>query len=162
MRKRSTYRPRHVRINAVDWVLSGFKKVASLTDSNFVIRTKTRLALDALLKGKATRQDLDTIIEAANMAQALTRLGIGRDWKGEIDAAHEAILSMCRRGIANGDRFAFTGPEMAAVKLAMDVHDAQLDECTVAQMEQGLSIVNSAIINRKATVIHDKTHHEPN
>lgn len=153
MRKRSTYRPRPIHTDPVGWVIEGMKKVSSLTNENMIIRTKNRLALDALLKGRATRQDLDVIIAAANMAQALTRLGIGSDWATEINESHQAILTMCRRGIAKGDRFAFTGPEMTTVKLAMDIHDAQLDVCTVAQMEQGLDIVNLSIINRRATVI---------
>ena len=153
MRKRSNYRPRHIRTDALQWVISGMKKVASLTNQNMIIRTRNRMALDAVLKGKATRDDLDVVIAAANMAQALTKLNLGSDWKDEIDAAHESIVTMCRRGIAHGDRFAFTGPEMATVKLLMDIHDAQLDECTVADMEQGLNIVTASIVNRKAAVI---------
>ena len=153
MKKRSTYRPRPMFTDPVGWVISGMKKVSSLTNENMIIRTKNRLALDAVLKGRATRQDLDTIIAAANMTQALTKLGIGDDWAKEIEESHQAILMMCRRGIERGDHFVFTGPEMATVKLAMDIHDAQLDVCTVAQMEQGLDIVHLSIMNRHATVI---------
>jgi len=153
MRKRSTRKPRHIRLDAVLWVIAGMKRVASLPNENMIIRMRNRLALDALLKGKATREDLDVVIAAANMAQALTKLKIGQDYKEEIDAAHESIVTMCRRGIAHGDRFVFTGPEMATVKLLMDIHDAQLDSCTVAQMEQGLDIVTASIIRKKATVI---------
>jgi hypothetical protein len=142
-----------VRIDAHSWVVTGVKPVAG-TDAVMVVRTKNHLALDAVLKGQATHQDLDVLIAAINMTEALTHLRIGMDWRAEIHEAHEALLTMCRRGVANGHRFVFTGPEMAAVKLAMEVHDAQLDRCTVLEMEQGLAIVQTAIITKKAIVIN--------
>ncbi len=152
MRKKSKYRPRPVRLDAHQWVITGTKPVAG-TEAVLIVRTKNHMALDAILHGKATHQDLDVLIKAINMTEALTKLDIGSDWSVEIHEAHNAILTMCRRGVANGNRFVFTGPEMAAVKLAMEVHDAQLDKCTVLELEQALDIVYTSIINKKATVI---------
>ena len=152
MRKRSTYRPRPVRVDAHSWVVSGTRSIAG-TDAILDCRLKNHSALDAVLKGQATRDQIDILIAAMNMCSGLSRLGVGADWTDEIKAAHTAILTMCRRGIANGQRFVFTGPEMAAVKLAMEVHDAQLESCTVLQMEQALDIVHKDIYYRRATVI---------
>ena len=152
MRKRSSYKPRQIRADAHLWVIAGMKPVAE-TDAIIVVRTKNHLALDAVLKGKATRQDIDELISAINMTEALSKLDIGNDWSVEINEAQQSMLTMCRRGIANGDRFVFTGPEMQTVKLAMQVHDAQLDRCSIKEMEQALSLVYMAIINRHATVI---------
>ena len=152
MRKKSSYKPRQIRADAHQWVITGMKSVAE-TDAIIVVRTKNHMALDAVLKGKATRQDIDDLISAINMTEALAKLDIGNDWSVEINEAQQAMLTMCRRGIANRDHFAFTGVEMAAVKLAMQVHDAQLDKCSVKEMEQALSLVYAAIINRHATVI---------
>jgi hypothetical protein len=59
---------------------------------------------------------------------------------------------MGRRGAERGV-FGFTGPEMTAVKLVMDIHDAQLDECTVQNMEKALFIVEEEIRLKKARPI---------
>jgi hypothetical protein len=59
---------------------------------------------------------------------------------------------MGKRGIEKG-RFAFTGPEMNAVKLVMDLHDAQLDDCCVREMEQALFIVEEEIRLKKCRPI---------
>jgi hypothetical protein len=63
---------------------------------------------------------------------------------------------MGKRGLANGDRFLFTGPEMQAVNLAMDVHDAQLDECTVAELEKALNLVANEIKHKRARMIKEE------
>jgi hypothetical protein len=42
---------------------------------------------------------------------------------------------------------------MTAVKLIMDLHDAQLDDCTVREMEQALFIVEEEIRLKKARPI---------
>jgi hypothetical protein len=42
---------------------------------------------------------------------------------------------------------------MTAVKLVMDLHDAQLDDCSVREMEQALFIVEEEIRMKKARPI---------
>jgi hypothetical protein len=42
---------------------------------------------------------------------------------------------------------------MTAVKLVMDLHDVQLDDCTVREMEQALFIVEEHIRLKKARLI---------
>ncbi len=59
---------------------------------------------------------------------------------------------MGKRGVEKGS-FAFTGPEMTALKLVMDVHDAQLDNCTVKEMEMALYIVSEEIRLKKCRPI---------
>jgi hypothetical protein len=60
------------------------------------------------------------------------------------------------RGYEKGS-FLFTGPEMTAVKLIMDLHDSQLDDCTVKEMEQALLIVEEELRLRKARAIVKRT-----
>ena len=62
------------------------------------------------------------------------------------------LVSTDKLGIER-ERFAFTGPEMTAVKLVMDLHDAQLDDCSVKEMEQALFIVNEEIRLKKCRPI---------
>ena len=154
MRKKSKYRPKGVRLDVVNWVLAGMKKVGSLPTAGVALKLKNHEALDSILKGRGTKDDVDVLIAAMNMSEALTRIRdeLGVDWSIEIKTAQDALYSMAKRGVAKG-RFAFTGPEMTAVKLVMDIHDAQLDECHVKEMEQALDIIHEEIRLKKARPI---------
>jgi hypothetical protein len=77
---------------------------------------------------------------------------LGVDWSTEIRAAQDAIYTMGRRGFEKNS-FVFTGPEMTAVKTVMELHDAQLDNCSVREMEQALEIVYEEIRLKKARPI---------
>jgi hypothetical protein len=154
MRKKSNYKPRGVRYDNMSWVMAGFKKVGSLPTAGVVLKLKNHEALDSILKGQGTRAHVDILIAAVNMSEAFIRVRdeLGKDWEKEIKAAQDAIYTMGKRGVEK-NRFAFTGPEMTAVKLVMDLHDAQLDDCSVREMEQALFIVEEEIRLKKARPI---------
>ena len=152
MRKRSKYKPKGVRPDAVNWVLSGLKPFkASPHELN--LRIKNHDALNTVRLGTATRTDLDALIAAMNMAEALIRMGVGSDWSVEIRAAQDALYHLARRGVENNERFIITGPELKALNLGMEIHDAQLDACTIQMLEQAIDIVTADIKNRKARPI---------
>lgn len=46
---------------------------------------------------------------------------------------------------------------MIAVRHAMEVHDVQLDECNVREMEKAIDLVNATILNRNARPIVEQT-----
>ena len=154
MKKKSKYKPRGVRYDNLSWILAGMKKVGSLPTAGVALKLKNREALDSILTGYGTKEHVDVLISAVNMSEAMIRIRdeLGMDWKDEIKAAQDAIYTMGKRGIEK-NRFAFTGPEMNAVKLVMDLHDAQLDECSVKDMEQALFIVNEEIRLKKCRPI---------
>jgi hypothetical protein len=154
MRKKSKYKPRPVRIDNLNWILAGMKKVGTLPTAGIALKLKNHEALESILRGQGTKHDVDVLINAVNMAEAMVRIrdDLGADWATEIRAAQDAIYTMGKRGVEKG-RFAFTGPEMTAVKLVMDVHDAQLDDCTVKEMEMALEIVSEEIRLKKCRAI---------
>jgi hypothetical protein len=154
MRKKSKYKPRGVRADNMSWIIAGMKKVGTLPTAGVALKLKSREALDSILTGQGTKEHVDVIINAVNMAEAMARIrhDLGADWVTEIKAAQDAIYTMGKRGIEKG-RFAFTGPEMTAVKLVMDVHDAQLDDCMVKEMELALEIVSEEIRLKKCRAI---------
>lgn len=154
MKKKSKYKPRGVRLDNLSWVVAGMRKVGTLPTAGVALKLKNHEALDSVLMGQGTKEHVDVLIAAVNMAEALIRIRdeLGVDWKAEIKAAQDAIYIMGKRGVEK-DRFAFTGPEMTAVKLVMDLHDAQLDECTVQNMEKALFIVSEEIRMKKARPI---------
>ena len=154
MKKKSKYKPRGVRYDNLSWIIAGMKKVGSLPTAGVALKLKNHEALDSILTGQGTREHVDVLIAAVNMSEAMIRIRdeLGMDWKDEIKAAQDAIYTMGKRGIEKG-KFAFTGPEMNAVKLVMDLHDAQLDDCLVREMEQALFIVNEEIRMKKCRPI---------
>jgi hypothetical protein len=130
------------------------KKVGTLPTAGVSLKLKNHEALDSILKGEGTRDHVDVLIAAMNMSEALVRIRdeLGVDWKAEIRAAQDALFTMAKRGVERNS-FVFTGPEMTAVKLVMDVHDVQLDSCTVQDMEKALFIVEEEIRLKKCRPI---------
>lgn len=154
MRKKSSYKPRHVRADNLNWILAGMKKVGTLPVAGVELKLKNHDSLNMILMGNGTRKHIDVLISAVNICEALVRIrdDLGLDWATEIKAAQDALYTMAKRGYERG-RFAFTGPEMTAIKLVMDIHDAQLDNCTVKEMEQALFIVSEEIRQKKCRPI---------
>jgi hypothetical protein len=154
MKKKSKYKPRGVRYDNLSWIVAGMKKVGTLPTAGVALKLKNHNSLNMILMGNGTREHVDVLIAAVNMSEALIRIRdeLGVDWKDEIRQAQDAIYTMGKRGIEKNS-FLFTGPEMTAVKLVMDLHDAQLDECSVKDMEQALFIVNEEIRLKKCRPI---------
>jgi hypothetical protein len=154
MKKKSKYKPRGVRYDNLSWIVAGMKKVGTLPTAGVALKLKNHNSLNMILMGNGTREHVDVLIAAVNMSEALIRVRdeLGVDWKDEIRQAQDAIYTMGKRGIEKNS-FLFTGPEMTAVKLVMDLHDAQLDDCSVREMEQALFIVEEEIRLKKARPI---------
>lgn len=124
------------------YVLSGLKKFNNVSVA-VDLRIKNHAAMDALRRGDATRDDIDVLIGAFNMCEAYIMLKpeLGRDWHEEIAAGLDALHSVGKRGVEMG-RFILTAKELTAMNLVMEIHDAQLDQTTVRDMEQAMDIVN--------------------
>ena len=155
MRKRSKYRPKAQLTDPLTWVLAGMRPVLTAKEVMDNVRIKNHLALRCVVEGTATRKDMDVLIEAFNITEALARVdpALGRDWAAEIKAGQDALLAMGKRGVGLGDRFVFTGAELNAANTVMELHDAQLERCTVAQMEKAIGEVVKDIRNKKARAV---------
>lgn len=159
MKKRSKYRPRGLIMDTMLFVSSGLKKVGSIS-AGTTLKIKNHTALESVRCGEGTREDVDTLIAAFNITEALAMMRIGDDWKDEIRAAQDALLAMGRRGVETG-KFILRGPELTTFNLAMEIHDAQLDACTVSELEKAIDIVNSIVRAKGARLInHLKVQHE--
>lgn len=154
MRKKSKYKPKNLRADNVSWVLSSIKPVTSIS-AGTTLQLKNHDAMDKLRRGVATKEDIDILIGAFNMAEGYIRLRpeFGMDWAEEIRAGQDAMLEVARRGVANGDRFICRATELTAMNLLMEIHDAQLEACTVSDLEKALAIVESDHKHKKARKI---------
>lgn len=137
MKKKSKYKPKGVRLDAMTWVLSGFKKVANVPDAGTKLLLRNHVAFDEIREGRGTKEHVDLLIHMVNMTEALANLQLGRDWLPEIGQAQDAIYAMAQRGIS-GKKFLFTGEELGIVQTILELHDEQLKNCPVRTMEQAL------------------------
>lgn len=155
MRKRSKYKPKGVRIDAVTWVLAGIKPFKEVPTS-INIRIKNHAAMDALRRGEATREDMDVLIGAFNMTEAYMKLrpDLGADWVNEIRQGQDALLMVAARGIEAG-RFVLKAQELVAMNLVMELHDAQLDQTNVREMELAMEIIEKEYKHRKMRPIKE-------
>ena len=153
MKKRSKYRPRTVLQSPLDFVLSGFKPVRDLPGIYIDMQLKNRTALEQLRMGKATKQDIDMLIGAFNITEALAIMGKGSDWLTEVKQGQDALLELSRRGVANGMRFIMTAKQWEALKLVMDLHEEQLAHATVLDIEKAYDFVQKALAQGKARAI---------
>lgn len=152
MRKRSSYRSKGVILNTMSHVLSGFAPVREHGKAT-TLKIKNHNALANMTQGTGSRDDIDILIAAMNVAEALAITAeLGTEYRTEITAAQDAIYSMGQRGLAK-NRFLFTGPELTAMNLGMETHDAQLDACTVGQLEKALDFVARELRAKRARAI---------
>ena len=153
MRKRSKYRPKGVRIDTIAYVMSGLQRFDEV-ETALTLRLKNHTALDLLCTGRAAKAHIDILIGAFNMVEALARLRdeMGADWVKEIQQAQDALLAVAQRGVAT-EHFICRGPELVALKLAMEIHDAQLDAATVLDIERAVDLIEKEIRGGKARPI---------
>lgn len=156
MRKKSKYKPKGVRTDNMTWVMSSikpFKEISAGTD----LRIKNHDAMDKLRRGVADKADMDVLIGAANMCEGYMRLRdeFGRDWSTEIRAGQDALLAVARRGL-DSNKFICKAPELVAINLILEIHDAQLEQSTVQDMERALEIVEKDQRHGKARSVKEK------
>ena len=156
-RKKSKYKPKGVRLDATTWVINGFRNISETGDAVLHLKIKNHESLECLRKGEATRMDIDAIISAFNMAEALARMQIGDDYAAEIKAGQDALLDVAKRGVNRDDRFVLKAAELSAINLVMEIHDAQLEITTIGELEKAMDIVTKEIRMRKARPVLEKT-----
>ena len=151
---RKKYKPKPIRMDNMAFVQAGIRPFETLP-AGTTLRVKNHDALNNLRMGTATRADMDMLIAASNIAEAMRRMGKGTDWGSEINAGREALLMATRRGV-DTLRFTLKGEELKAMNLMMQIHDAQLDDCTVQEVETAIDIVTEEIKHKRATRIKEK------
>jgi hypothetical protein len=121
------------------------------------LKIKNHESLECLRKGEATRIDIDTIISAFNIAEALARMKIGDDYAADIKAGQDALLAVAKRGVSRDEKFILKAAELTAIMLVAEIHDAQLEITTIGELEKAMDIVTKEIKARKARTVLEKT-----
>jgi len=159
MRKRSKYRPKRNLVNPVDFVLRGLQPVRELDGVLTNVQLKNHVALESVRRGQAEKHDIDILIGALNMAEALAINGKGSDWRQELRDGQNALYELAQKGVERGYRFIATGAQLTAINQAMAIHDAQMEEATVIDIEKAEDLVNKIVAAGKArpVIVKEKT-----
>ena len=142
MRKRSKYRPKKVLVNPVGYVLEGMTPLVQHHDSLLNLKLKHHTAMFNLTQGVATRDDMDRLINMANMTEALYRLGFGTEYKEIVSAGLASLLAVARRG-AESNRFILKAVEMKAINELIELHDAQMEVIAIKDIDRAIALVEN-------------------
>ena len=152
MRKRSKYRPKPVLRNPVGYVLESMTPVASHDNFLLDLKIKNHSAMALLTQGKATREDMDKLINMSNITEALYRMGFGTEYKDVLAEGTSALLAIARRG-AQTNKFVLWAKEMQALNDLMELHDAQMDVITIRDVEKAVALVENERRQKRMTSI---------
>ena len=153
MRKKSKYKPKGVRLDTMNWVVTDMTKVSAKESAYVTMHLKNMSALDSLAKGTANKKEIDIVIGVINVAEALCELGVGSEYHQIVLNASSALYDVCRRSFEINDRFICRGSELSAIKLGYEVHDAQMEITTIGMLDKALDVIDKTIRAQKATVI---------
>lgn len=141
--------------NPLGYVLESMTPVSQHDNFLIDLKLKNHMALANLTKGVAVRQDIDALIQATNMVEALYRMGFGREYASEVRAGLDALHAVGVRGAESG-RFILKAEEMNALNETMELHDAQLEVITLKDMENAIKLVNEELRQKKMRSIVTK------
>lgn len=133
MRKRSKYRPKGIIQDPIRYVIAGLK--APNQNAIEKVQIVNHGSLYSLTHGTGTRMDWDNITAALNVSLVLCEKGLGTEYKDDILNGMRAHNNCGIRHV-KGKNFGYTGPELQAVSIALEVHDAQLPLVTVIEFER--------------------------
>jgi hypothetical protein len=141
---RKKYRPgvRQVLQDPVSYVVRGVQPAPIKTQAK--LRIDMHRAFTSLTGGAGTVADWCVMSTSINMARALCSLGCYQENTQDIAeamAAHDA----CGERFERHGRFGYSGTELNDVRFAMTVHEHQLMDAPIIQLEEALRMVEVAM-----------------
>lgn len=152
MKKRSKYRPRRVLLDTMAFVQESLTPVAKHDNYLLDLKIVNSMAMAALMKGTATKRDMDVLVAMSNIVEALYELGFGRQYQDVATEGRYAILSIVYRAVERL-RFVPTGEDVKRLNTLMELHDAQMDAITIADMERAISLAKRRIAAKDSVVL---------
>lgn len=152
MKKRSKYRPRRVLLDTMAFVRESMTPVALHDNYLLDLKITNSMAMAALMKGMATKRDMDVLVAMSNIVEALYELGFGRQYQDVATEGRYAILSIVYRAVERL-RFVPTGEDVKRLNTLMELHDAQMDAITIADMEHAISLAKRRIAAKDSVAL---------
>lgn len=152
MKKRSKYRPRRVLLDTMAFVQESLTPVAKHDNYLLDLKIVNSLAMASLMKGTATKRDMDVLVAMSNIVEALYELGFGRQYQDVATEGRYAILSIVYLAVERL-RFVPTGEDIKRLNTLMELHDAQMDVITIADMERAISLAKRRIAAKDSVAL---------
>ena len=146
---RKRYRPKARLIDPVGFAVESSTLLKDHGSWGLNWSLKNNMAFAALLKGEASKTDLDTLVAARNITEALIVVLDGKDIDGTLARSACALIEICDRANA-GKGTAMKAPEMQAMRDLMSLHDDLMEVITVGQFEKALAYARKEIAAGKA------------
>ena len=152
MKKRSKYRPRSVLLDTMAFVQESLTPVAKHDNYLLDLKIVNSMAMASLMKGTATKRDMDVLVAMSNIVEALYELGFGRQYQDVATEGRYAILSIVYRAVERL-RFVPTGEDIKRLNTLMELHDAQMDVITIADMERAIALAKRRIAAKDSVTL---------
>lgn len=149
MRKRSKYRPKPCFANPLAFAIESSQLLIEHSPEMVLEwKIKNTVAFGNLMKGEASKKDLDNLVAARNITEALLVVcGVKKD-DGTLARSACALIEICDR--YNQGKKALRAPEIQALRDLIPLHDELMDVVTVRQFEKALAYAKKEIRAGKA------------
>lgn len=155
MKRNKKYRPRPILRDPLGYVVEGMVPLPKYDTYMVDLGVKTHAAMANLTQGKATKTDINRLINAANMSEALHRRGFGKEYESVLRTGIDALYEVAKRG-ADSHKFVLRASEMESINMLLELHDAQLEIATVKDIERAIALVEEELRNKRARHVTEK------
>jgi hypothetical protein len=142
---RKKYKPKYVARNPLTQFFGGMS--SEHAEHLQTLKLKNHAAMAAMVEGRAGRTEWDMLVGAVNMGNVMCDMRIGDEFRNLMLAGRDALCEVGKRAHKT-DRFLFKGDKLQAMNLAMEVHDAQLENIRAIDVERASDEVIRRIRNR--------------
>lgn len=149
---RKRYRPKPILRDTMAYVQQELTPVSKHDSYLLDLQLKNSQAMTALLRGTATKDDMDILIAMSNITESLRLMGFGKEYLEVAVAGREALIRIAVRAV-KVLRFVPTGPEIKALNELMELHDAQMEVITIQDMCNAIDRAKALIRKGQATKI---------
>lgn len=139
---RKKYRPKAPIADPVGFVLEGLRPLRQQGNYLLNLKVVNHGAMRQLIRGLASLDDLNSLMAMSNATVALISLGIGREYADVAERGVAALRAVVDRATVNV-RVTLYAHEITALNEYMELHDAQLDAITVADLSRAIDIANA-------------------
>lgn len=149
---RKKYRPKtELILDTVSWVKEGFKPLDQHGTYLLDLKIANHGAMAALLQGTAAPKDISTLVAMSNIVESLQQMGFGSEYTDVAVDGRYALLKIAYRATETL-RYTPTGEEIGMLNRLMELHDAQMEVITVADMQRGIDRAKAQIRDPKKVI----------
>ena len=149
MRKRSKYKPKLCLADPLAFALESSQLLIEHSPEMVLEwKIKNTVSFGNLMRGEASRKDIDNLVSARNITEALLVVCGVKEDDGTLARSACALIEICDR-YAQGKK-ALRASEIQSIRDLLPLHDELMDVVTVKQFEKALAYARKEIRAGKA------------